>query len=337
MLNVLVTGGAGYIGSHVCVALLEAGHQVTVVDNLCNSSARSMDAVQSVTGRTLNFTQMDIRDTTGLVSVMQARSVDVVIHLAGLKAVGESVQSPLAYYSNNVGGTLSLLHAMEATGARRLIFSSSATVYGVPDFLPYTETHPTRPSSPYGHSKLHAERMLRDLCHSSGDWSIVALRYFNPVGAHASAELGEDPRGTPNNLMPFIAQVAAGLRDRLTIFGDDYATRDGTCVRDYLHVMDLASGHLEALSYSATAAGFHAFNLGTGQGTSVRELLAAFEVTNRVRVPHEIGPRRAGDIDAFWADPALAVIHLGWKPRHDLADMCESTWRWQLAHPRGFQ
>jgi UDP-glucose 4-epimerase len=337
MMKVLVTGGAGYVGSHTCVSLLEAGHEVVVVDNLSNGSAQAIDAVRALTGKPLAFEVMDIRDTAALTRLLRQQGCEAVVHFAGLKAVGESVAQPLAYYDNNVVGSLSLLHAMQAAGTRRIIFSSSATVYGEPEFLPYTEAHPTRPSNPYGHTKLHIEQMLKDVCVSDSTWSAVVLRYFNPVGAHHSGDLGESPRGVPNNLMPYLTQVASGRRDHLTVFGSDYDTPDGTCVRDYLHVEDLADGHTQALAHALGHAGWHAFNLGTGHGLSVLELVNGFQQATGVPVPYRIGPRRSGDIAAFWSDSTRARDLLGWAPRRTLADMCRSAWLWQTRHPEGFQ
>lgn len=339
--RLLLTGGAGYIGSHTAVTLLEAGCDVVVIDNLSNSSARSLDAVRRLTGRTLRFHQIDLRERDRVEAVLRDERIDAVVHLAGLKAVGESCEKPLEYQDCNVVGSLRLLQAMQATQVRQLVFSSSATVYGAPQFLPYTEAHPTRPTNPYGQTKRQVEILLQDLADSQPGWHFSVLRYFNPVGAHPSGELGEDPRGIPNNLMPFLAQVAVGKREALTIHGGDYDTADGTGVRDYLHVCDLAEGHWAALQHlmrSATPehSRCHHFNLGSGVGHSVKELMSAFERACGQPLPHRIGPRRAGDLAAFWADASLARDTLQWQPRRDIDAMCSSTWQWQQAHPNGF-
>jgi UDP-glucose 4-epimerase len=339
--RLLLTGGAGYIGSHTAVTLLNAGCDVVIIDNLSNSNAASVDAVQKITGRPVSFHPIDLRDQAGVEAVLREERIDAVVHLAGLKAVGESCDQPLAYYDCNVVGTLRLLQAMQATGVRQLVFSSSATVYGDPQFLPYTEAHPTAPTSPYGNTKRQIEVILQDLSHSAKGWHFSVLRYFNPVGAHDSGDLGEDPRGIPNNLMPFIAQVAVGKRAALTIHGDDYDTVDGTGVRDYIHVCDLADGHWAALQHlmrsaSAETSACHVFNLGSGVGHSVKAMVSAFERACGQALPVQIGPRRAGDLPAFWADASRARDILHWQPTRDLDSMCASTWRWQQAHPNGF-
>lgn len=339
--RLLLTGGAGYIGSHTAVTLLEAGCEVVIIDNLCNSSAASVAAVQTITGRPVSFHQMDLRDQAKVEAVLRAERIDAVVHLAGLKAVGESCEKPLEYYDCNVVGTLRLLQAMQNTGVRQLVFSSSATVYGDPQFLPYTEAHPTAPTSPYGNTKRQIEVILQDLSNSAAGWHFSILRYFNPVGAHPSGELGEDPRGVPNNLMPYLAQVAVGKRAALTIHGDDYDTVDGTGVRDYIHVCDLADGHWAALQHlmrsaAPEASACHCFNLGSGVGHSVKSMVSAFERACGKSLPVQIGPRRAGDLPAFWADASRALETLHWQPTRDLDSMCASTWRWQQAHPNGF-
>ena len=334
-MNILVTGGAGYIGSHTCVALLEAGHQVTVIDNLCNSNADVLTRVQALTGRSLRFVHGDIRNRDDLARAF-ADGIDAVIHFAALKAVGESCDQPLTYFDNNISGTIVLMQAMQAAGVERLVFSSSATVYGQPDHVPVKEDAPLRVTNPYGRTKLVMEDLIRDWCASRPELSAVLLRYFNPVGAHPSGQIGEDPRGIPNNLMPYIAQVASGQRERLHVFGNDYPTPDGTGIRDYLHVMDLADAHVKALDYATTHTGCEAFNLGTGQGHSVLELVRAFEHASGRKIPCTITQRRPGDVAEIWADPARAMQVLGWAAQYDLAAMCADTWRWQRDNPEGY-
>ncbi|WP_027962050.1 UDP-glucose 4-epimerase GalE [Halomonas halodenitrificans] len=337
MTTVLITGGAGYIGSHTVLALLEAGHEVVVLDNLCNASRESLRRVERLSGRTPAFVQGDIRDRALLDRLFHEHAVSAVIHFAGLKSVGESVAQPLAYYENNVAGTLTLCQAMQAAGVTRLVFSSSATVYGDGHPMPLHEGLPTgQPTNPYGRSKLMVEELLGDLAASDASWSIGLLRYFNPVGAHPSGEIGEDPRGIPNNLLPYVAQVAVGRRERLAVYGDDYATPDGTGVRDYIHVMDLAAGHLCALNALGEREGVHIWNLGTGQGHSVLEVVRAFERASGRAVPFRIEPRRAGDVAACWADAALAERELGWKAERGLEEMMADTWRWQRQNPQGY-
>ena len=334
-MNILVTGGAGYIGSHTCVALLEAGHQVTVIDNLCNSNADVLTRVQALTGRSLRFVHGDIRSRDDLARAF-AGGIGAVIHFAALKAVGESCAQPLAYFDNNISGTIMLMQAMQAAGVERLVFSSSATVYGQPDHVPVKEDAPLRVTNPYGRTKLVMEDLIRDWCASRPELSAVLLRYFNPVGAHPSGQIGEDPRGIPNNLMPYIAQVASGQRERLHVFGNDYPTPDGTGIRDYLHVMDLADAHVKALDYATTHTGCEAFNLGTGQGHSVLELVRAFEHASGRKIPCTITQRRPGDVAEIWANPARAMQVLGWAAQYDLAAMCADTWRWQRDNPKGY-
>ena len=334
-MKLLVTGGAGYIGSHTCVVLLQAGHEVTVIDNLCNSSPIALERVQELAGRQLRFVQGDIRSRDDLDRAF-AGGIDAVIHFAALKAVGESCEQPLAYFDNNIGGTITLMQAMEAHGVERLVFSSSATVYGEPDSVPVGEDAPLRVTNPYGRTKLVMEQLIGDWCKARPQASAVLLRYFNPVGAHPSGRIGEDPRGVPNNLMPYIAQVAVGRRERLQVFGNDYPTPDGTGVRDYIHVVDLAEAHARALECAATRRGTLALNVGTGNGYSVLELVAAFERASGKPVPFDIAPRRPGDVAALWADPARAMELLGWTANRGVAAMCEDTWRWQQQNPDGY-
>jgi UDP-glucose 4-epimerase len=334
-MNILVTGGAGYIGSHNCVELLEAGHAVTVVDNLSNSSAVALARVKAITGRDVCFERADIRDGEALDRVLAGGPFDAVVHFAGLKAVGESVSEPLRYYDNNVNGTLRLLEAMGRAGLRRLVFSSSATVYGDPASVPIREDFPLSASNPYGRTKLFIEEILRDLHRSDPRWDITLLRYFNPVGAHHTGLIGEDPAGIPNNLMPYVSQVAVGRLERLNVWGNDYPTPDGTGVRDYIHVVDLAKGHLAALD-AAASPGVRAFNLGTGRGYSVLEMIAAFEKASGRAVPFAVAPRRPGDVASCYADPSLAREHLGWEAEHGIDRMCADAWRWQAGNPKGF-
>lgn len=335
-MRVLVTGGAGYIGSHTIVELLARGHEVCVVDNFDNSSPLVLDRIRELTNRDFTFHEADVRGTGAMSVILQEFGADAVIHFAGLKAVGESEKEPLRYFDVNNGGTVSLLQAMDAAGCARIVFSSSATVYGEPVYLPFDENHPCAPSNVYGRTKHVAESILRDWQHANPDASVVLLRYFNPVGAHASGRIGEDPRDIPNNLMPFVAQVAVGRRDRLSVFGDDYDTHDGTGVRDYIHVVDLARAHIAALDHAAEKSGAQAFNIGTGQGYSVLDMVAAFSRASGRDIPYEIVPRRAGDIGTSLADPARANTVLGWHATHDLDDMCTSTWAWQSANPNGY-
>ena len=328
-MNVLLTGGTGYIGSHTFIALSELGHQVVLYDNLSNSSDSVLEKLVQITGREIAFVKGDVLDTESLKHTLVANNIDAVIHFAGLKAVGESVEKPVDYYANNVQGTISLLQAMYATKVKTLVFSSSATVYGKPQYLPLDESHPTSPTNPYGRSKLHIEEMLKDVASSDGDWRIACLRYFNPVGAQESGLIGESPTGAPNNLMPYIAQVAAGLRAELKVFGNDYPTDDGTGVRDYTHVMDLAEGHAATLVFLSRTAGWHAINLGTGKGYSVLDMVRAFEKASGRQVPYKIVSRRAGDVAAYYADPQKALEALSWRSTRSLDDMCGSTWHYQ--------
>lgn len=333
---VLITGGAGYIGSHTVVQLLEKDCQVIVVDNLCNSDDAVFAQIESITLHRPVFIKGDIRDRDCLDKIFSTYSIDSVIHFAGLKAVGESSQIPLDYYQNNVCGTLILCEAMAAAGVKKLIFSSSATVYGEDAPVPYEETMPRgKTSNPYGTSKAMVEQILTDLCDSDPEWSVALLRYFNPIGAHPSGLIGEDPKGIPNNLMPFISQVAVGKRKELSIFGNDYPTSDGTCERDYLHVMDLADGHVSALS-ALDKKGVHIYNLGTGMGLSVLEMVESFKRVTGVDVPYSFADRREGDLPAFWADASKAEEELGWKATRTLDEMMEDTWRWQSQNPNGY-
>ncbi len=334
--RVLVTGGAGYIGSHACVALLEAGYTVVVLDNLCNSKRTALDRVQEITGRSLVFCQADLLDRPDLENVVREHRPDVVIHFAGLKAVGESVEHPLRYWRNNVGGSAVLLEVLSGFGVRNLVFSSSCTVHGEPQDLPLTEQAPLNAVSPYGQTKLAIENMLRDLCASDPRWNVSILRYFNPVGAHPSGRIGEDPLGIPDNLMPFITQVAVGRRDRLSVFGGDYETPDGTCIRDYIHVVDLVEGHLKALQWLEGNPGLSVHNLGTGRGHSVLEMIKAFERATGIRIPYEIVGRRAGDAPAMFADAKLALTELGWKVGRGIESMCADAWNWQEQNPEGY-
>ncbi len=335
-MKILVTGGAGYIGSHTCVELLEAGHEIVVVDNLSNSKAAALGRVQEIASGSISFVKADIRDTSRLTSLMVEQDVEAVIHFAGLKAVGESTEIPVDYYDNNVGGTISLVHAMNQADVRTIVFSSSATVYGDPHAVPITEDFPLSATNPYGWSKLMVEQILSDLASSDERWSVTLLRYFNPVGAHPSGLIGEDPNGIPNNLMPYISQVAIGKLERLRVFGDDYPTRDGTGVRDYIHVVDLAQGHLAALRAHSRSPGLYVYNLGTGRGVSVLEMRAAFESACGRPIPYEIVERRPGDIAECWADPSRAERALSWSARRGLDEMTCDGWRWQSQNPDGY-
>ena len=335
-MRVLVTGGAGYIGSHTCVELLETGHEVIVVDNLINSKEESLKRVQEITGKSLEFHQVDLLDRDGLEQVFSAAGADAVIHFAGLKAVGESVSIPLRYYHNNITGTLLLCEVMAAHGVKKIIFSSSATVYGDPHTVPIKEDFPLSATNPYASTKLMIEDILRDLHISDQAWNIVLLRYFNPVGAHASGRIGEDPSGIPNNLMPFVAQVAVGRRPQLSVFGDDYPTPDGTGVRDYIHVVDLAQGHVKALAKLQDAPQVYTYNLGTGRGYSVLEMVAAFEKASGRQVPFEVIARRPGDIATCYADSSKAADELDWQATRGIDAMCTDTWNWQAGNPNGF-
>ncbi|MFP3913325.1 MAG: UDP-glucose 4-epimerase GalE [Actinomycetota bacterium] len=334
-MQVLVTGGAGFVGSHVCVALAEAGHEPVILDNFTNAKRDVPDRIAGVTGRRPPVHEADVRDESTLDAVLASLDLDCVIHCAALKAVGESVARPLEYYDNNVSGTIALLRAMERRGVRDIVFSSSATVYGDPDRVPVTEDSPAgRAVNPYGWTKVMMEQVMTDLHASDPRWSVVLLRYFNPVGAHPSGLIGEDPEGEPSNLMPYIAQVAAGLRPELSVFGDDYPTPDGTGVRDYIHVVDLANGHVAALGALERRSRV-VYNLGTGRGTSVLELVSAFEEATGAKVPYRVGPRRPGDVAATWASSEKASAELGWVARRGLEEMCSDMWRWQRSPHAG--
>ncbi len=336
-MNVLVTGGAGYIGSHTVLELLNAGHRVCVVDNLCNASEESLRRVEALTGKTIDFRNVDILDKPALTGVVAGAGFDAVIHFAALKAVGESVTQPLRYYNNNITGTLVLCEVMEEQGVKRIVFSSSATVYGDPHTVPITEDFPLQATNPYGRTKLMMEHILTDLHTADPDFNVALLRYFNPIGAHESGRIGEDPAGIPNNLLPYISQVAVGRREKLSVFGDDYPTPDGTGVRDYIHVVDLAIGHLRALEALAIDPGMITCNLGTGRGYSVLEMVKAFEKASGKPVHYEIVPRRPGDIAECYADPTYAEQRLGWKAERGIDEMCRDAWRWQSENPEGYR
>ena len=337
-MTVLLTGGAGYIGSHSAVELLAAGHEAVIADDLSNASEKAVARVEQISGKSVRFYQIDINDRSALRRVFAENRIDAVMHFAGFKAVGESVREPLKYYRNNLGSTLSLLQCMDEAGCRRIIFSSSATVYGTPKALPLTEDSPVGPcSNPYGWTKLMIEQILRDWAATDPETSVVLLRYFNPVGAHPSGLIGEAPNGIPNNLMPYISQVAVGRRERLSVFGNDYPTPDGTGVRDYIHVVDLARGHVAALGWAAAHRGTEVFNLGTGRGSSVLQLVAAFERATGVPIPYVIAPRREGDVPECWADPGKAERLLGWRAELGLDEMCRDSWNWQQKNPNGYE
>lgn len=335
---VLVTGGAGYIGSHTALELLNEGYEVVVYDNLCNSSEESLKRVQELTGKEIKFYEGDVLDGAALEAMFRAENVDAVIHCAALKAVGESVQKPLEYYQNNITGTLTLMDVMNRVGVKNIVFSSSATVYGSPAEMPITEACPKgQCTNPYGWTKSMMEQIMSDVQKANPDWNVILLRYFNPVGAHKSGRIGEDPKGIPNNLMPYISQVAVGKLEKLGVFGNDYNTHDGTGVRDYIHVVDLAIGHVKAINYIFTNPGLDVINLGTGTGYSVLDMVKAFSKACGKEIPYEIKPRRAGDIDMCYADPSKALKVLGWKAERGLDEMCEDTWRWQSQNPNGYR
>lgn len=336
-MRVLLTGGAGYIGSHTCVELLNAGYEAVVVDNLYNSSEKALERVEQITGKSVKFYEVDLLDPDALSAVFDAEKIDCVIHFAGLKAVGESVSKPLEYYENNIGGTLNLCKAMRAHGVKNLIFSSSATVYGEQKVMPITEEMPKQPATnPYGWTKWMIEEILKDVHTADPEWNIILLRYFNPIGAHKSGLIGEDPKGIPNNLVPYVAQVAIGKRPFLQVHGDDYDTPDGTGVRDYIHVVDLAMGHLKAVEKLAQNPGVCVYNLGTGQGSSVLDVLHAYEKACGHELAYQVGPRRAGDLATCYCDPVKAERELGWKAQYDINDMCEDSYRWQSQNPNGY-
>ncbi|TCI21710.1 UDP-glucose 4-epimerase GalE [Exiguobacterium sp. SL-9] len=337
MNTILVTGGAGYIGTHTVLQLLETGHDVIVLDNLSNSRREALDRVEALTGKSVTFYLGDILDRELLEQIFLTHTIDAVIHFAGLKAVGESVSEPLRYYENNVVGTTVLLEVMNAFDVKRIVFSSSATVYGMPERTPIDESFPLSATNPYGRTKLMIEDIMRDLAVADPSWSIALLRYFNPIGAHESGQIGEDPFDIPNNLMPYITQVAVGRLNELSVFGDDYDTPDGTGVRDYIHVVDLAEGHLKALDYVMDHTGAEAFNLGTGTGYSVLDLVQAFEAESGKDVPYKVTPRRPGDIAICFADPAKSKRVLGWEAKHDVRAMCRDAWNWQSNNPNGYR
>ena len=336
-MNVLVTGGAGYIGSHTCVELLEAGHQVIVLDNLYNASEEALNRVREITGKPVKFYKGDIADAPLLEKIFEEDKPDVCIHFAGLKAVGESVEKPLEYYQNNIAGTLNLLLVMRKYNMKNMIFSSSATVYGDPAFVPITEECPKgQCTNPYGWTKSMLEQIFMDLYRADNDWNIILLRYFNPIGAHKSGKMGENPNGIPNNLMPYITQVAAGKREKLGVFGNDYDTPDGTGVRDYIHVVDLAKGHVKAIDKIQEDCGLKIYNLGTGVGYSVLDIVHNFEKATGVKIPYTMEPRRAGDIATCYCDPSKAAKELGWKAENGIEEMCADSWRWQSNNPNGY-
>ncbi len=335
-MKVLVTGGAGYIGSHTVLCLLNEAHDVTVVDNLANSNFESLRRVQELTGRPISFQHADLLDAEAVDAIFSESAFDAVIHFAGLKAVGESVDKPLYYYKNNLVGTINLLESMERAGVRRIVFSSSATVYGDSEDVPLIEQSPLDATNPYGRTKEQIEDILSDLGAAENTWSIAILRYFNPVGAHPSGRIGEDPTGVPSNLLPFVAQVAVGRREKVIVFGSDYPTPDGTGVRDYIHVMDLAEGHIASLNYLVHNTGVFRWNLGTGQGSSVLEVIEAFSNAAGTKIAHEVGPRRAGDSAVSYANASAALADLGWAAERDLAQMCTDHWRWQRSNPGGY-
>jgi len=336
IMRILVTGGAGYIGSHTCVELLSKGHDIVIVDNFSNSKPEVLNRIKEITGKEFRFYKADILDKEGLNKIFQENDINAVIHFAGLKAVGESVKIPIKYYYNNITGTLVLCEVMEKHNVKKMVFSSSATVYGKPESVPIKEDFPLNPANPYGRTKLMIEEILKDIYASDNDWSIALLRYFNPIGAHESGKIGEDPNGVPNNLMPYITQVAIGKREKLNIFGNDYDTHDGTGVRDYIHVVDLAKGHLKALEKIMVSEGIDSYNLGTGTGYSVLDVVCAFEKVTGIKIPYQVTDRRPGDIDKCYADPAKAYNELGWKAEKNLEDMCMDSWNWQMKNPNGY-
>ena len=336
-MNILVTGGAGYIGSHTCVELLNAGYDIVVLDNLDNSSEKCLDAVREITGKDFPFYKVDLLDYEGTEKVFKENKIDAVIHFAGLKAVGESTRIPLRYYHNNITGTLHLMEIMEKYDVNNIVFSSSATVYGMPKTVPITEDFPLSTTNPYGSTKLMIEQIMEDAQKANPKLSVTLLRYFNPIGAHKSGKMGEDPKGIPNNLLPYVAQVAVGKLEKVHVFGNDYPTPDGTGVRDYIHVVDLALGHLKAIEHCADKAGVHIYNLGTGNGYSVLQIIDAFSKACGKDIPYVIDPRRSGDIAECYADASKAKNELGWEAQRGIAEMCEDSWRWQSGHPNGFE
>lgn len=336
-MSILLTGGAGYIGSHTCVELAKAGYDIVIADDLSNSKVEAVRRIGELTGKNIPFYQIDVADKPHLEELFRKEEIDAVIHFAGFKAVGESCRLPLIYYRNNIGTTVTLLEVMQEFGVKKFVFSSSATVYGVPEKVPMDETMPTGCTNPYGRTKLMNEEILRDVAAADEELSVVLLRYFNPIGAHESGRIGEDPQGIPNNLMPFIAQVAVGKQERLKVFGNDYPTPDGTGVRDYIHVSDLAAGHVKALEYADSHKGVEVFNLGTGTGYSVLDIVRAFEKASGIKIPYDIAERRPGDIAVCYADAFKANSVLGWKAERSLEDMCRDTWNWQKNNPTGYE
>lgn len=336
-MSILVTGGAGYIGSHTCVELLEAGYDIVVIDNFYNSKKESLNRVAQITGKKFKFYECDIRDEDGLSEIFSKEKIEAVIHFAGLKAVGESCRLPLEYYDNNVGGTITLCRVMKKYGCKKIVFSSSATVYGMNNVSPLKEDMPAGgTTNPYGTTKYMIELILKDVYAADSEWSVILLRYFNPIGAHESGRIGENPNGIPNNLMPYVSQVAVGKLPKLNVFGDDYDTPDGTGVRDYIHVVDLANGHIKALSKALSETGLNIYNLGTGTGYSVLDIVKTFEKVNDIEIPFVIAPRRPGDLAVCYSDPTKAEKELGWKAERNLEDMCRDTWRWQKTNPNGY-
>jgi len=336
-MKVLVTGGTGFIGSHTCVELLEQGHEVVIVDNLVNSSAKVVDRIQEITGKSVTFYEKDVRDREALDNIFEEHDIGCAIHFAGLKAVGESVRMPLEYYDNNLNSTITLCKTMRDHGCKNIIFSSSATVYDSVNKVPLKETDVTgNCTNPYGWTKYMSEQIMRDTAHADSDWSVILLRYFNPIGAHPSGLIGEDPRGIPNNLMPYISQVAVGRLPCLNVFGDDYDTPDGTGVRDYIHVVDLAAGHVAAINYMEDHKGESVFNLGTGQGYSVLDMVKSFERVNNIKIPYKITDRRPGDLAVTYSSPQKSAEVLGWKAKYTLDDMCRDSWNWQSHNPNGY-
>ncbi|MBM7560136.1 UDP-glucose 4-epimerase GalE [Marinitoga litoralis] len=333
---ILITGGAGYIGSHACVEFLNAGYEIVVLDNFSNSKPEVLKRIKELTGKDFKFYEVDLLDKEKVEEIFNENNIEAVIHFAGLKAVGESVSIPLKYYKNNITGTLNLLEVMQDKKVKKIVFSSSATVYGNPEKVPITEDAPLSATNPYGRTKLFIEYILKDLYVSDNEWSIALLRYFNPIGAHESGRIGEDPNGIPNNLMPYITQVAVGKRERLNVFGNDYNTHDGTGVRDYIHVVDLVIGHIKALEKIMNETGVKVYNLGTGVGYSVLDVVKAFEEANGIKIPYEIVDRRPGDVDQVYADPTKALKELGWKAERNIVDMCRDSWNWQKNNPNGY-
>ncbi|KLO24330.1 UDP-galactose-4-epimerase [Marinitoga sp. 1197] len=333
---ILITGGAGYIGSHACIEFLNAGYKIVVLDNFSNSKPEVLNRIKEITGKDFKFYEIDLLNKKDVEKIFDENQIDAVIHFAGLKAVGESVAIPLKYYHNNITGTLNLLEIMKEKNVKKIVFSSSATVYGNPEKVPITEDAPLSATNPYGRTKLFIEEILKDLYISDNEWSIALLRYFNPIGAHESGKIGEDPNGIPNNLMPYITQVAVGKREKLYVFGNDYNTHDGTGVRDYIHVVDLVIGHIKALEKIMNEEGVKVYNLGTGVGYSVLDVVKAFEKANNIKIPYEITNRRPGDVDQIYADPTKALKELGWKAERNLVDMCRDSWNWQKNNPNGY-